>query len=789
VTDVAPGAAAAAQRPGLVGRRVPRTNDRRLLAGRGHYTDDIAPAGVVHAAVLRSPVPAGRLVALDASAALALDGVHLVIGALADAAALGRLPCVWTQPGQRIVDYEVLSAHITHVGQELALVVADSRELAEDAIGLLDVEIRDADDVVDDPVAAAAGAPFVYPEMGTNVVVEFDAGDPRAEVERALANAHHVVTMDLAIPRVIGRPIETRGIVAAWDRVTEDLTVWVSTQAVHHVREHLCALLGLRTEQVRVIAPDVGGGFGTKEHLYPDEVLVCEAARRLGRPVKWIEDRFESFTATLHARAQYHHARLGLDADGNFVALWTDLVHDQGAHPSNVGPGPSIVATGMLPGPYRFGTAGAHARCVVTNRTPTGAYRGFGMQQAAWVRERLIDEAARQLGIDPVELRLRNMIGPREMPYTTSFHHRYDSGDYPRSLTMVADAASSFEPSDPHDGMCRGLGYASFVEFTGLGPAVVQQAVGFHLNGFESSIVRIENDGSVTVLTGAASLGQGIETTLAQIAADGLGVSIEHVRVVIGDTGRVPYSSAGAIASRSLAVAGGALVQSCRRLAEKVAAIAAHRLEADRDDIELVDGRVQVRGTPTRGFALAELADTAWMGWDLPDGCDAGLEERVTYDPDDITYAYASHAAAVAVDPDTGQVTVERYWVVHDAGVIVNPMIADGQVQGGFAQGLGMALFEEVRYVDGQPAQSSFMDYLVPTASCVPDVVLDHLESPSPVTPGGMKGLGEGGLIPVPAAIANAVANAVPEIADRLVTTPLAADVIWTLMQEAGVDA
>jgi carbon-monoxide dehydrogenase large subunit len=257
------------------------------------------------------------------------------------------------------------------------------------------------------------------------------------------------------------------------------------------------------------------------------------------------------------------------------------------------------------------------------------------------------------------------------------------------------------------------------------------------------------------------------------------------VRIVIGDTGRVPYSSAGAIASRSLTVAGGALVQACERLADKIATVAAHRLEADRDDIELVDGRAQVRGTPTRGFAFAELADTAWMGWDLPPGCDAGLEERATYDPDDITYAYASHAAAVAIDPDTGEVSVEGYWVVHDAGVIINPMIADGQVQGGFAQGLGMALFESVRYADGQPMQSSFMDYLVPTASCVPDVCLGHLETPSPVTPGGMKGLGEGGLIPVPATIGNAVAAALPEIADRIVTTPLAADRLWALLQEA----
>lgn len=781
-------AASGARRPGLVGARIPRTNDRRLLAGKGRYTDDIAPAGLLHAAVLRSPVAAGRLVSLGTTAAAALPGVHLVITALDDREPFGRFPCVWTQPGQLMIDYEVLTPHIGYVGQELALVVADSRELAEDARGLLDVDIDERTDIVDDPVLAAAGGPFVHPDLGTNVVVEFDAGDPRGAVEASMAAAHHVVEMDLVIPRVIGRPMETRGVVASWDPLAEELNVWTSTQAVHHVREHLGVILGLRADQIRVIAPDIGGGFGVKEHLYPDEVLTCEAARRLGRPVKWIEDRFESFTASLHARSQHHHARLGLDDGGRFVALWTDLIHDQGAHPSNVGPGPSIVATGMLPGPYRFDTAGAHARCVTTHRTPTGAYRGFGMQQAAWVRERLIDEAARQLDIDPVELRLRNMIRPDEMPFTTPFHHRYDSGDYPRALSMVAESAAAFEPPEPGDGRRRGIGFASFVEFTGLGPAIVQQHVGFHLNGFESSVVRIEPDGTATVLTGAASLGQGIETTLAQITADGLGIPIDHVRVVIGDSSRVPYSSAGSIASRALTVAGGALVLSCERLASKIAAIAAHRLEANPDDVELVDGRAQVVGTPARGFSFAELADTAWMGWDLPDGTEAGLEERATYDPSDITYAYASHAAAVAVDPETGQVEVEGYWVVHDAGVIVNPMIADGQVQGGFAQGLGMALFESVRYADGQPTQSSFVDYLVPTASCVPDVTLGHLVTPSPVTPGGMKGLGEGGLIPVPAAIANAVANALPAIAAKIVTTPLAADTLWALIADAGGD-
>lgn len=770
-------------RPGLIGGRVVRTNDARLLVGGGRYVDDISPPGTLHAAILRSPVAAGTLSSISSTEAENMAGVHLVLTAL-DAHGLRPLPCVWTQPGQLITSYPVLSDRITYVGQELAIVVADSRELAEDAVETLDYEISPAGAVVADPVLAAEGGPWVYPELATNVVVEFESGDARAEVEEAAAGAAHVVSMDLTIPRVVGRPIETRGIVASWNGAMRHLSVWNSTQAVHHVREHLAISMGLSVDQIRVVAGDVGGGFGVKEHLYPDEILACEASRRLGRPVKWIEDRAESFTASLHARCQHHRASLALDNDGRFVALWTDVVHDQGAHPSNVGPGPSIVATGMLPGPYQFAKAGARARCVVTNRTPTGAYRGFGMQQAAWVRERLVDEAARQLGLDPVELRLRNMIKPDEMPYTTAFWHNYDSGDYPSALAELRRMTSEFSPPGD-DGRLRGIGHASFVEFTGLGPSALQQQVGFHLNGFESTVARLEPDGTATVLSGAGSIGQGIETTLAQIAAHHLGLGVDRVKVVLGDSDMVPYSSSGSIASRSLTVSGGALVKTCEQLVSKIQKIAAHRLEANPDDIELVEAHARVRGTPGASVSLADLSDRAWMGWDLPEDVEPGLEARATYDPPDIAYSYASHAAAVAVDPGTGHVEVERYWVVHDAGVIVNPMIVDGQVQGGFAQGLGMALFEEARYDDNaQPLQASFMDYLVASAEDVPDIRLGHMETPSPHTPGGMKGLGEGGLIPVPAAIANAVCAAAPAIGPFVTETPLTAHRVWQLLQD-----
>ena len=406
-------------RPSLVGSRVARTVDARLLRGNGRFVADITRPGMLHAHILRSPLAAAEVARIDPSAAVGAGA--FVLHALDDHG-LDALPCVWLQPDQRQVDYPVLETHVRYVGQPVGIVVAGSRAVAEDLAELVDVAFDQTTAIVRDAQhALAPDAPLVRPELGTNVCVELVRGDPWPEVNELIEGAAHVVRRRLRIQRVAGHPLETRGVVAEWDAQFERLTVWMSSQAVHHAREHLSVSLGLRPDQIHVIAPDVGGAFGTKEHVYPDEVLVCAAALRTGRPVKWVEDRYEHFTATLHARDQTHDAVLALDADGRFLALWSDFVHDLGAHPSNVGSGPAQVASNMLQGPYRIDRAGTRARCVLTNRTPTGAYRGFGMQQAAWVRERLVDEAARELGIDPVELRERNMLRSDELPFTTRF--------------------------------------------------------------------------------------------------------------------------------------------------------------------------------------------------------------------------------------------------------------------------------------------------------------------------------------------------------------------------------
>jgi carbon-monoxide dehydrogenase large subunit len=770
----------------LVGARVRRINDPRLLLGDGRYVDDIHLAGMVHATVLRSPVAHADITRFDAARTEAL----LVLGPDEIAAATRPLDCVWLAPGQRQVTVPLGDRRVRYVGQPIGVVVAASRPTAEDAAEMVEVDYDELPTVADQEAAITEGAALLHPEWGTNVAAEFRVGEDEATVEAAMAGAARVVERRLVIPRIVPSPMETRGIVASWDTNLSELTVWSSTQTPHHVRDHLALSLGLSADQVRVVAPDLGGGFGAKEHLYPDEVMVALASMRLGRPVKWIEDRVEHFTATLHARDAIHYARLAMDEDGRFIAIASDVVGNLGAHPSNVGTGPLRISGTMLPGPYRFRSAGIRIRGVLTNTTPTGAYRGFGMQEAAWVRERLVDEAARELGKDPVELRLMNMLREDELPHTTPTLQDYDSGDYAEGLRSVRDLVAESDLPAPVENtrIRRGVGYAAQVEFTGLGPSPIQKIVGFHIGGFETGVVRVDPDGNVVVSSGVMGMGQGIETTLAQITAQHLGVPLEKVRVALGDTRVAPYSASGSIASRSMTVGGGAVTRASIALADKMRRIAAHQLEADADDVELVDGVFGVKGVPGASLTFDQVASKAWLGWDLPPGEDPGLEVKDVHDPTNISYAYSSHAAAVAVDLDTGKVDIEGYWVTHDVGTVINPMIVDGQVMGGVAQGIGIALYEKMTYGEGaQPTTTSFLDYLVPLSSDVPDIVIGHTEHPAPHIPGGMKGAGEGGTIPAPATVANAVAAAVPEIAGKLLETPLSPGRMWELLHEVGL--
>lgn len=773
-----------AGRPTLVGASVPRVNDPRLLSGQGRFVDDLVLPGMLHATIVRSPVPHGTVTAFGVAA----DEDAFVLGPDEIRAATQSMPCMWIAPEQPQVSVPLAERTVRYVGQPIGVVVAGSRAQAEDVAEVLDLDIDPMPGVSDQLEALNQAAPLLYPEHGSNLAVRFAIGDPDDVVEKAMADADIVVSRRLRIPRIVPSPMETRGLVADWNAGMRQLTVWMSTQTPHHARDHIAHVLGLRADQVRVIAGDLGGGFGAKEHLYCDEAIVCLAAMRLGRPVKWIEDRVEHFTSTFHGRDAVHDARLAMRADGTFLAMHTHVTGNLGAHFSNVGTGPFRVSGLMLPGPYRLPVAGATISAVWTTTTPTGAYRGFGMQEAAWVRERLVDEAARELGVSAVELRRRNMYREDELPLTTPTFQDYDSGDYPRALDLVVERTKAYPAQAEHPRRRHGIGLATHVEFTGLGPSKVQELVGFRLGGYETAVVRIEPDGSVLVTSGVMGMGQGIETTLAQLAADHLGLPLSAVTVQLGDTASAPYSAAGSIASRSLTVGGGAVVRAATALREKLLRIAAFHLEVAPGDLEIVDGDIRVKGDPSAHESLAQLVERTWLGWGLPEGESPDLEVKDVHDPLNISYPYATHAAAVTVDLDTGQVSVDAYWVAHDSGVVVNPMIVDGQIMGGIAQGLGIALFEKMLYAeDGTPQSTTFLDYQIPLSSNVPDMVLDHYQTPAPHIPGGMKGVGEGGTIVAPATIGNAIAAAIPEIADRLMETPLSPARLWTLIHEAGL--
>lgn len=768
----------------LIGAPVNRVADHVLLTGNARYVDDLQLAGMLHATVLRAPVAHARITAFDASAALALDGVVAVFGPEEIARHTEAQLCTWLISGQKIVSVPIADTVVRHVGQPIGIVVATSRALAEDGAGLVLVEYAELPAVTGVEAAVAPQAPLLYPELGGNVLADVDYGDPREEIDRVVAGAAHVVERRLEVPRAAPSAMETRGVLAAFEHGSGELTMWASSQNPHMTRWHLARVLRLPLHRIRVIQPRLGGSFGSKDHLYQDEAIVCLAAMLLRRPVKWIEDRTEHFTATKHGRGGVYRARLALDADGDFLALHADILGDVGAFPSTVGTGPFQVTALMLPGPYRYRAVGARLVAVLTNATPTAAYRAYGQNEAAWIRERLIDEAARELGLDPGELRLRNLVTAEEMPYTTRLHLQYDTGDYPgalrRALSLSAGAVRSRSGR-----VRRGVGVAMNVEFTGLGPSGLLQMLPAEYNGWEEARVRVEPDGGVTVFSGISDVGQGTVTGLTQLAAEGLGMPMSAITVKVGDSATVPVSLLGAAASRGLIVGGTPVFRAAARMRERLIRIAAERLDREPADVHF-DGAVF--RTDHDEVTLRELARDAWMGWNLPKGESPVLEETDVYDPPNPTFAPAVHVVQVTVDLDTAMVRAERYWVVHDSGVIVNPKLADGQIMGGIAQGLGAALLERVVYSpEGVPRTTTLLDYPLPVSGDVPDVVIEHMHTPSSVTPLGMKGLGEGGTIPSTVAIGNAVADAVPEIAHAVLEVPLTPTRIHALLSDAGL--
>ncbi len=748
---------------GPIGRRMLRVEDRPLLTGRAEFVDDIELDRMVHARFFRSALAHASVRGVDLSAARATPGVVAAFGA-ADIP-LGPLhppienPEAWSPPRPLLA-----GAAVRFVGEPLAVVVGESPYAAEDGADLVDADLEALPAVVD--VLEAVDAEPLH-DHSTNVL--FDSTLAAGDVDAAFDRAAAVVERTFRSPRYSATPMENRGAVAAPDG-DGGVRVWASTQIPHRLAGVVAELLGLPRERVSVATMDVGGGFGQKAHAYPEEILTAWLALELGRPVKWLEDRSENLLASSHARNQVVSVRAAADAEGRLLAIDADVVCDMGAY--GVYPhGHILEALGtpaMIPGPYRLENYRARTRAVCTTKGPEGAYRGVGLPVSAFVHERLMDLIAAELTIDRGEVRRRNLLTPDELPYTTVSHQRYDSGDYGQALERALaaigyDGFREEQRAARADGRVLGLGIACYVEYTGMGSQVFHGRGMVGIAGHDSAWMRLDDEGRVTVWTTLPAIGQGVATTFAQLAAAALGVDVEEVTVARSDTSAGPGDGTGTFASRSAVSGGGAVAAAADELRARLLQAAADRLEAAAGDLEIVPGRVSVRGSPSRGVAIAELAA----------GDTARFDVNASFDPPRTVYPYATHVCKVEVTPDTGDVRVLRYVVAEDCGTIINPAIVDGQAHGAIAQGIGGALFESLVYdPQGQLVTASLMDYLVPTATDLPAVELEHLEIPSPDSVNGAKGVGEGGTLGPPAAIANAVADALGVELNELPVTP-----------------
>ena len=793
-----------------MGRSIPMREAEPLLRGQGTYVADLRFPGMLYAAVLRSPHAHARIRGIDVSAALSMPGVVRVLtGAdVRDAIApfppsfefhpapwLNAIKPVLKGPRARVLALD----KVRYVGEPVAIVVAEDRYRAEDALDGIAVDYEELPPVVDPEAALAPGAARIHEDADDNVVFHFSIA--KGDADRAFADAPHRIEERLHHRRHGGIPMEGRGVVAMAEVKPRRLTVWSSTQVPHSVRRQIASQLGLAEEIIRVVAPHVGGGFGPKVVVYPEEVLVPYLALELGRPVQWIEDRREHFISTAHARDQIHYVELAFDGDGSILALRDRFLLDNGAY-NPMGLTDAYNTSAHLQGPYRVPNLAVTGTCVTTNKVPNAPYRGAGRPEAVFVMERCIDRIAGALDLDPAEVRFRNFVQPEEIPYDAGVLYRdgmpvrYDNGDFPATLRKAMDACGYEEvrARQRKAAADREAAHGAEVErHTRAAPGgdelrdtdTVRQGdtlrdgetsrdrryvgvgIGFYTEGtgvgsFEGARVEVDSSGKLLVSVGASGHGQGHETVFSQLTADLWEVAPEDVTVVGGDTDAIRYG-VGTFASRSTVNAGTAIHEATRRLKAKVFELAGHLLEANPDDLATRGGRVFVEERPEHGISLAELAGAAVPGWasKLPEGMEPNLEATYYYVPRTVTWAHAAHVVVVEVDAGTGEVRLLDYAVAHDSGPAINPLFVEGQVRGGVAQGIGGALYEEFVYDDlGQLLTGTFLDYLMPTCGEVPAIRQVHIETPSPLNPLGLKGIGEGGAIAPPVAVANAVVDA-----------------------------
>jgi carbon-monoxide dehydrogenase large subunit len=764
----------------LFGKKIRRREDPRLLTGTATYVDDIKMPGMHHACVVRSPHAAARIKSLNVKPALARPGVAAVFTG-ADVKDLGPIPCGASLPGLRTPHHHILAQDRVYlVGHPVAVVVATDRYIAADAVDLIEVDYEVLPAVSDPEKALAPGAPAVHPQWPDNTAFTFhqEGGD----ITGAFAQADVVVKQRITSQRLIPTSMETRGVVADWHAGDKSLTLWSSTQIPHLLRTLLAGILGMPENHLRVITPEVGGGFGSKLNVYAEEALMAFVSMRIGKPVKWVESRRENFLCTIHGRGHVDYFELAARRDGTMLGLRLKLIQDLGAYHQLLTPAIPTLSVLMMPGLYKFKNISADIVGVFTNCTPTDAYRGAGRPEATHGIERMVDILAAELKMDPAELRRKNFVGKDEFPFQTATGLAYDSGNYALPLdTALAEidypALRREQQQARASGKLMGIGLSTYGEICAIGPSPATPA-----GGWESATVKIEPSGKITVMTGASPHGQGEETTFAQIVADELGVDIDDVVVLHGDTAVVQYGI-GTFGSRGTAIGGTALYYALQELKGKVKKFGAMLLECD--DVALAGGKCVDERTG-KSVPFAQVAAASYRAMKLPPNTQPGLVATYFWEPPNFTFPFGAHVVITDVDRETGQVSIRRYVAVDDCGKIINPLIVAGQVHGGVAQGLGQALWEQAVYDEnGQLLSGELTDYALPRAHMMPWIESSHTETPSPVNPLGVKGVGEAGTIGCSPAVVNSVVDALSHLGVRHIDMPLTPEKVWKLIQGA----
>jgi carbon-monoxide dehydrogenase large subunit len=787
----------AEQASSLIGARLKRVEDPRLITGAATYLDDLKLSGLAHVAIVRSPYAHARIRGIDTGKAAAHPGVIGVYTGK-DFEQLNPLPCAWQAGGTEnfVATPRALEIdRVTFTGAGVAAVVAETRAAAEDALSLIDVDWEPLEVVVDPERAVEEGAPQLHDVAARNIVMDWHCGDADATA-KALEEAEVVVEQRVINQRLLPTPMETRGAAARYEPASGEYTVWMTSQAPHVMRLLMTAFVfGISETKMRCISARVGGGFGSKIYLYPEYVLVAALAEKTGRPVKWVETRSENYVATTHGRDHVTYLKVGGKRDGTITALDVKSFANLGGILSTIAPGiPTTLYGRMLSGAYRIPSIHCQVLGVYTNTGMVDAYRGAGRPEATYVVERAVDLLARELGLDPADVRRRNFIPPDAFPYDPGILSglKYDTGDYDQALTRALELVDyeAFREEQTRaraGGRYLGIGLSSYVEICGVAPSawVGTGGQGWGAGLWESANVRVHLTGKVVVTTGSHSHGQGHETTFAQVAASELGVPVEDVTVEFGDTLGTPFGY-GSYGSRSAAVGAVAVYNALQRIKQKARRVAAHMLEVDVEDVEYRDGKAFVKGSPATAKTIQEIAGAAALGYDLPPGEEPFLDDTSYYDPPNCTFPFGTHVAVVEIDAETGEVKLQRYAAVDDVGRVINPLIVDGQVQGGIAQGVAQALQEGAVYDEnGQLLTSSLMEYAVPKAELFPHIELDRTETPTDVNPLGVKGAGETGTIASTAAVVNAVMDALAPLGIRHVDMPLTPERIWRAIQAA----